>query len=251
MRGTPRRGDEHGPGRGRWRGAARRGHRAQNPRLGHHGPHADEAGRRQCLHAQLADELLSRDNAVGKAVLEGLEARGVDASGSDVCGEQCSGCVDGWRYTPRKNKQKLRTTLAPHKKLRELSLAGYATSFRPGAARGRRGGGAGEELILGADGGVRRPFYGVYGYAYADDAFVFAPGVPSSGLFLALLLTGGASDNFVPPRPGSRRPSPLLGCPDDGFYIVDLQLLSRRRSLRSLRAESTLVSLSTACATWK
>ena len=86
----------------------------------------------KCLHAQLADELLSRDNAVGRAVLDGLEKRGVDASGSDVCGEQCSGCVDGWRYTPRKNKQKLRTTRAWHKKLRELSLAGYATSFGPG-----------------------------------------------------------------------------------------------------------------------
>ena len=86
----------------------------------------------KCLHAQLADELLSRDNAVGKKVLEGLEARGVDASGSDVCGEQCAGCSGGWRYTPRKNKQKLRATRARHKKLRELSLAGYATSFGPG-----------------------------------------------------------------------------------------------------------------------
>ena len=86
----------------------------------------------KCLHAQLADELLSRDNAVGKKLLEGLEARGVDASGSEKCGEQCSGCVDGWRYTPRKNKQKLRATRARHKKLRELSLAGYATSFGPG-----------------------------------------------------------------------------------------------------------------------
>ena len=86
----------------------------------------------KCLHAQLADELLSRDNAVGKKVLEGLEARGVDPAGSEQCGEQCSGCVDGWRYTPRKNKQKLRATRARHKKLRELSLAGYATSFGPG-----------------------------------------------------------------------------------------------------------------------
>ena len=86
----------------------------------------------KCLHAQLADELLSRDNAVGKKVLEGLEARGVDPAGSEKCGEQCSGCVDGWRYTPRKNKQKLRATRARHKKLRELSLAGYATSFGPG-----------------------------------------------------------------------------------------------------------------------
>ena len=75
---------------------------------------------------------MSRDNAVGKAVLDGLEARGVDPSGSDVCGEQCAGCAGGWRYTPRKNKQKLRTTRARHKKLRELSLAGYATSFGPG-----------------------------------------------------------------------------------------------------------------------
>ena len=86
----------------------------------------------KCLHAQLADELLSRDNDVGKAVLDGLAARGVDPSGSEKCGEQCSGCVDGWRYTPRKNKQKLRATRARHKKLRELSLAGYATSFGPG-----------------------------------------------------------------------------------------------------------------------
>ena len=70
--------------------------------------------------------------AVGKAVLRGLEARGVDPAGSEKCGEQCSGCVDGWRYTPRKNKQKLRATRARHKKLRELSLAGYATSFGPG-----------------------------------------------------------------------------------------------------------------------
>ena len=30
----------------------------------------------KCLHAQLADELLSRDNDVGKAGLDGLAARG-------------------------------------------------------------------------------------------------------------------------------------------------------------------------------
>ena len=86
----------------------------------------------KCLHAQLADELLSKDNTIGHAVLAGLEARGVDVAGSDVCGEQCSGCAGGWRYTPRKNKQKLRTARSRHKKMRELSLAGYATSLGPG-----------------------------------------------------------------------------------------------------------------------
>ena len=97
----------------------------------------------KCLHAPARRRIAVAGQRRRQRVLEGLEARGVDASGSDVCGEQCAGCAGGWRYTPRKNKQKLRTTRARHKKLRELSLAGYATSFGPArggvaAARGGR-----------------------------------------------------------------------------------------------------------------
>mmetsp|Transcript_3105 Transcript_3105/g.9280 ORF Transcript_3105/g.9280 Transcript_3105/m.9280 type:complete len:136 (+) Transcript_3105:246-653(+) len=50
----------------------------------------------KCLHAQLADELLSGDNALGREILSGLERRGVDAGGSATCAEQCSGCAGGW-----------------------------------------------------------------------------------------------------------------------------------------------------------
>ena len=88
----------------------------------------------KCLHAQVADELLSGDNALGKAILDGLGARGVDVAGSPTCHEQCSGCDGGWRYTPTKNKQKLWTTKRRHKELQELRKRGVTTSLGPGLA---------------------------------------------------------------------------------------------------------------------
>lgn len=85
----------------------------------------------KCLHAQVADELLSGDNALGKAILRGLEDRGVDLGGTDVCHHQCSGCQDGWSYTPVKNKQKLWATKARRQELQERRRRGLPTSLGP------------------------------------------------------------------------------------------------------------------------
>ncbi|CAN0137123.1 unnamed protein product [Pylaiella littoralis] len=77
----------------------------------------------KCLHAHTADALMrGRDaNAIGRATLELLEARGVRTDGGDQCSEQCNYRVeetaDSWRYTPQKNKQRLQT-----KKLRRKSM---------------------------------------------------------------------------------------------------------------------------------
>ena len=113
----------------------------------------------KCLHAQLADELLSRDNAVGRAVLDGLEARGVDPAGSETCAASSApAALMAGGTRPPKNKQKLRAARARHKKLRELARGLRHVVRAREAARGGRGGGAGEELILGADGGLRVRF---------------------------------------------------------------------------------------------
>ncbi|CAM9192842.1 unnamed protein product [Ectocarpus sp. 13 AM-2016] len=67
----------------------------------------------KCLHAHVADALMRgrSANAIGRATLELLEARGVRTDGGDRCSEQCNYRVeetaDSWRYTPQKNKQKL------------------------------------------------------------------------------------------------------------------------------------------------
>ncbi|CAM9959165.1 unnamed protein product [Ectocarpus sp. 4 AP-2014] len=69
----------------------------------------------KCLHAHVADALMRgrSANAIGRATLELLEARGVRTDGGDRCSEQCNYRVeetaDSWRYTPQKNKQKLQT----------------------------------------------------------------------------------------------------------------------------------------------
>ena len=64
----------------------------------------------KCVHAHIADELLSGRNLLGQSFLETLRTeRNCDITGSDFCHQHCSHQTDGWRYTPAKNKQKLWT----------------------------------------------------------------------------------------------------------------------------------------------
>lgn len=90
----------------------------------------------KCLHAQVADVLCRGEkNAVGLAVLDGLRARGVDPSGGCRCWQQCdethAPTADSWEYTPQKNKQRLRTTIARRKALRKASRARTVDIRRP------------------------------------------------------------------------------------------------------------------------
>ncbi|KAJ1451468.1 hypothetical protein M885DRAFT_620797 [Pelagophyceae sp. CCMP2097] len=77
----------------------------------------------KCVHAQVADELLSGSNVVGQRLLSELERRGVDCGGSDVCREQCGGVPDGWEYLPTKNKQKLWQTRQRRKEQKATTAA--------------------------------------------------------------------------------------------------------------------------------
>jgi hypothetical protein len=56
---------------------------------------------------------LAGDNAVGREVLEVLSRKDVEVTGGESCWQQCDPDVtrtaSTWWYTPRKNKQKLRT----------------------------------------------------------------------------------------------------------------------------------------------
>ena len=63
----------------------------------------------KCVHAHVADELLTGANALGKAFLDELSVQGCTVTGSDVCHQHCSG-LGPWKYIPIKNKQKLWTT---------------------------------------------------------------------------------------------------------------------------------------------
>ena len=86
----------------------------------------------KCLHAQVADELLSGDNDIGKQILARLQSdRGVDPAGSAVCHEQCAGCQGGWSYTPVKNKQKLWKTKERRKEHIERRRQGFKTPLGP------------------------------------------------------------------------------------------------------------------------
>ncbi|KAK7232045.1 hypothetical protein SO694_00031114 [Aureococcus anophagefferens] len=87
----------------------------------------------KCLHAQVADELLSGDNALGKAILDGLGARGVDVAGSPTCHERVPGC-DGAGATPRRRTSRVVDYEKRHKELQELRKRGVTTSLGPGLA---------------------------------------------------------------------------------------------------------------------
>ncbi|CAM9310543.1 unnamed protein product, partial [Hapterophycus canaliculatus] len=77
----------------------------------------------KCLHAHVADALMRGRgaNAIGRATLELLEARGLRTDGGDRCSEQCNYRVeetaDSWRYTPQKNKQRLQTRKVRRKRM--------------------------------------------------------------------------------------------------------------------------------------
>lgn len=60
----------------------------------------------KCVHAQVADSLLSNDNEIGSQLLDRLADRGCDVAGSDVCHQHCA-ASGPWTYFPAKNKQKL------------------------------------------------------------------------------------------------------------------------------------------------
>ncbi|KAL9185850.1 hypothetical protein ACHAXT_003627 [Thalassiosira profunda] len=88
----------------------------------------------KCVHAHVADNLCrcpssaidsgeeTEGNIIGKEALRILEERGVQTSGSDVCWQQCSKRNESrpsdWRYVPRKNRQKLRSTRERRKELK-------------------------------------------------------------------------------------------------------------------------------------
>jgi len=81
----------------------------------------------KCLHVHVGDELLSGSNALGRAILDGLEDRGVDVGGVPTCAAQCAGCAEG--YTPAKNKQKLWKTRERRAALKEQRRRGLPTSL--------------------------------------------------------------------------------------------------------------------------
>jgi hypothetical protein len=69
----------------------------------------------KCLHAQVADHLCREkeggENSVGEMVMQGLNKRGEETEGNDLCKQQCdskcSKASASWWYLPKKNKQKL------------------------------------------------------------------------------------------------------------------------------------------------
>ena len=83
---------------------------------------------KQCIHAHVADHLCrcssSTDETtrkedegniiIGLQALEVLEQRGLQIQGNDVCWQQCNANRErletDWSYTPKKNRQKLRST---------------------------------------------------------------------------------------------------------------------------------------------
>ncbi|KAJ8608263.1 hypothetical protein CTAYLR_007291 [Chrysophaeum taylorii] len=73
----------------------------------------------KCVHAHVADHLLSGDNDIGRRLLRRLQDdRACDPEGSSVCHQQCSG-QGPWAYLPAKNKQKLWKTRERRKALRK------------------------------------------------------------------------------------------------------------------------------------
>ncbi len=99
----------------------------------------------KCIHAHVADHLcrtsaddeiitfhgsvVRRGNVIGRKALQILQSRrGVPIHGNDVCWQQCDVGRDSrpgdWHYTPKKNRQKLRST-----RLRRRELM---TKFRDG-----------------------------------------------------------------------------------------------------------------------
>lgn len=77
----------------------------------------------KCLHALLADALCRREHTeLHKEVLRGLRRRNTSLDGCANCWQQCDASnqesPSSWSYTPAKNKQKLRQTIARRKELR-------------------------------------------------------------------------------------------------------------------------------------
>ena len=79
---------------------------------------SDQTFNVKCIHAHVADHLCrcnsSNDgNIIGKEALKILEERGVPVLGNDVCWQQCNNHErqpSDWKYIPKKNRQKLRST---------------------------------------------------------------------------------------------------------------------------------------------
>ncbi|CAM9767877.1 unnamed protein product [Discosporangium mesarthrocarpum] len=92
----------------------------------------------KCLHAHVADALMRgrKRNAIGRATLELLERRlggegGGGVEGNEVCCQQCDSTREetesSWRYTPQKNKQRLRTQKQRRKEQKRTKKAGGRT----------------------------------------------------------------------------------------------------------------------------
>lgn len=82
----------------------------------------------KCLHAHIADNLLRGNNKIGEWALKKLSDKyGVDVRGCDDCHQQCDLAFqptnETWWYTPKKNKQKLRT-----KRLRRIQHREFVKS---------------------------------------------------------------------------------------------------------------------------
>ena len=93
----------------------------------------------KCLHAHVADHLCrcssSTDettrkedevgNIIGEKALAILEQRGVEIHGNDVCWQQCNAnrerLATDWSYTPKKNRQKLRSTRSRRSEEKKLN----------------------------------------------------------------------------------------------------------------------------------
>lgn len=80
----------------------------------------------KCLHAHVADHLCRTDggNAIGEEALRRLaEDREVDVAGDGRCWQQCdvnrAREPTDWKYVPRKNRQRLRSTRRRRRLLRE------------------------------------------------------------------------------------------------------------------------------------
>lgn len=80
---------------------------------------SDQTFNVKCIHAHIADHLCrcnssSDGNIIGKEALKILEERGVPVLGNDVCWQQCNKKHESqpsdWKYIPKKNRQKLRST---------------------------------------------------------------------------------------------------------------------------------------------
>lgn len=102
---------------------------------------ADQTFNVKCIHAHVADHLcrcstspesdasptsVTDGNIIGRRALEILQyRRGVPINGNDVCWQQCNMNHEqqptDWNYTPKKNRQKLKSTRQRRRELRDGS----------------------------------------------------------------------------------------------------------------------------------